>query len=391
VIPRSRLPRVGVSALVSAAVLVSTATSPAPVHAAPGADMVVTKEASVSEVPVDGLITYTITARNAGTARAENVRVRDTRIDRELIIISGPTMTGGLSCRKTATNDILCNKRRFEPGASATVTFTARAPVEACVLVRNRAETEAANEPAANTTNNVSNFVSVRMTGCPPDTTPPTGSVLINRGQPIVWGPKVLLSLNVSDDRTGDKSILMRLSNSSEASAGRLVHAVGEAYVPARRWSLISPDKGGTGATGQKSVFAQFRDRAGNWSPVFSDSIEMRSDAPNSCAVAAPGPRRALDVTFRETIYPRRDVDWFKFRLSSRRAVVISVGQLPANFSLALAGSRCGILVRSDRLGTAPEVIRRTLGPGLYFVRVRGARITTESVRPYTIRFDTRR
>ena len=385
----SRISRVALSILVGAVVLVGTLPSPSAVYAAPGADMVVDKEASVTEVPVDGLITFTITARNQGTATAEHVRVRDTRIDPELIITAGPTTTGGLECRMDATNNLYCHKRSFAVGAEATVTFTARAPEEACALVRNRAETEADNEPAANRDNNLSPFVAVHMTGCPPDTTPPSGSIVINRGQPIAWGPKVLLSLSVSDDRTGDRSILMRLSNSPQTSGGRLVLATGEAYVPLRRWNLSSTDKGGTAATGLKSAYAQFRDRAGNWSGVFNDSIQMRNDAPNSCAGASTRLPRAKDVTFHETVYPRADADWFKFRLTSRRAVTVSIGQLAGNFTLALAGGGCGTIARSDHLGTHGEVIRRTIGPGTYFVRVGGFRPTTESVRPYSIRFDT--
>lgn len=385
-IPRLRLPQLGLTAIASAIVIVGTLPSPSAVNAATGPDVVVEKQASVSEVPVDGLITYTITARNVGTADADGLRIRDTRIDPELIITAGPTTSAGLSCTMEA-NNLFCHKRTIAAGAEATVTFTAQAPEEACVLIRNRARVRAENEPAANATNNVSEFVSVRMSGCPPDTTPPTGSVVINRGQPIAWGPSVLLSLGVSDDRTGDKSILMRLSNGF--SAGHLVNPANEGYVPTRRWSLTNPDRGGTAATGPKSVFARFRDRAGNWSPVVNDDIVMRADAPRHCQTAATRPRRALDVTFRETIYPLGDVDWFKFRLSTRRDVVIGLSHLPANFTLALAGGRCGIIARSDHPGRQAEAIRRTLGPGLYFVRVQGATAATQSVRPYRIRFDT--
>ena len=383
----ARLSRFGLSALAGAIAIFASLPSPQVARAAGGADMVVEKQASASEVPVDGQFTYTITARNVGTATANGVRVRDTRIDKELIVTSGPTTTGGLICRIDAENNLLCRLRHLAPGAEVSVSFTVRAPEAACVLIRNRSTTAARNEPAANTTNNTSAFVSVRMTGCPPDTTPPTGSVRINRGQPIAWGPNVLLSLGVTDDRTGDKSILMRLSNAF--SAGRMVNPLNQGYVPSRRWSLTNPDRGGTSATGEKSVYARFRDRAGNWSAVVNDTILMRADAPRSCSVAAARARRPLDRTLHETVYPRTDIDWFKFRLTSRRDVTISLGQLPANFDLALAGGGCGVIARSERLGTQRDIIARTLGPGLYFVRVEGARDVIESVRPYAVRFDT--
>jgi uncharacterized repeat protein (TIGR01451 family) len=388
VIFRMRLSRPTLSALAGFIVVLSaTLPSAPPALAAPGADVVLVKEASVSEVPVDGTITYTLTATNVGTEAADGLRIRDTRIDPELIIPSQPTTSAGMECQLDAGNNLFCHKRTLAVGAEATVTFTAQAPEEACVLIRNRARVRAANEPAANAENNQSEFVSVRMTGCPPDTTPPTGSVTINRGQPIAWGPTVLLSLGVSDNRTGDASIMMRLSNGF--TSGHLINPTNEGYVPLRRWSLTNPDRGGTPATGPKSVFARFRDRAGNWSAVVNDDIVMRADAPRRCQTAATRARRALDVTFRETIFPSGDVDWFKFRLDNRRAVVIGLSHLPANFTLSLAGGQCGIIARSNHPGTQAEAIGRTLGPGLYFVRVEGATDTTQSVRPYRLRFDT--
>jgi uncharacterized repeat protein (TIGR01451 family) len=385
----SRLSRAAICALAMVIALIAALPSPGPVRAAPGADMVVQKEASVSQVPVDGEFTYTITASNVGTATAQHVRVRDTRIDPALVVTAGPTTTGGLSCEIDPQNNLLCRKATMAPGTSATVTFTVRAPEAACVFIGNRAVTAASNEPAANTGNNVSAAVAVRMTGCPPDTTPPTGSIVINGGQPVAWGPLVQLSLVAQDDRTGDRSLVMRVSNSAAVTDGLLVHTVTEGYLPVRRWSLSNAARGGTASLGLKRVHAQYRDRDGNWSPVFSDGIRMRADAPNRCATATSSAPRALNFTFGETVYPSVDSDWFKFRLRARRAVVIRLGSQPANLKLLLAGRTCNLLASSDHVGTAPEVIRRTLAAGTYFVRVAGATSRTQSVRPYTIRFDT--
>lgn len=367
-----------------------------PALAATGPDLVVTKEASVTEIPVDGEITYTIIARNVGTALATSVRIRDNRIDRELIITSGPTVVGQdpdspMVCSINAFNNLLCRKKDLAPGASATVTFTAQAPEEACTLVRNRAQTGARNEPLANQGNNVSNFVSVKMTGCPPDTTAPTGSVLINGGATVVWGRQVRLSLDVRDDRTGDPSIMTRISNSPGVSGGQLVNAVTEPYAPTRGWSLTDPARGGTPTTGQKTVYVQYRDRAGNWSSPSSDTILMRRDAPGTCGRALARPARRLNVSVHEQIFPRGDVDWFKLRLRSRTEVTVRLGQLPANYALALANSSCDIRAASNNPGRQAEVIRRTLPAGRYVVRVRGSLERANSLQPYLLRFSTSR
>lgn len=375
---------------VATALILSLTTATAVQATVPGADMVVSKSASVSEIPVGGEITYTLVAQNVGTAPATGVRVRDTRIDQQLIITAPPVADNpAMTCTMDEMNNLVCRMPQLNPGASVTINFTAQAPEAACVRVRNRARASSTNEPIENRDNNLSAFVSVKLNGCPPDTTPPTGSVSINDGTVVSWGAVVRLSLNVNDDRTGDASMLMRISNSPEVSGGRLVHATGEPYKPTRRWSLTDPDNGGVPGTGEKTVYVQYRDLAGNWSPVFSDSIQVRRDAPNSCLGAADTTGRPLDRGFRDALFPRGDVDWFKFRLLSQTQVTIRLSQLPLDYRLTLFNGSCQQIARSNNPGTTAETIQRTLPRGRYFIRVDTWFRGLASVQPYLVRINT--
>ena len=57
--------------------------------------------------------------------------------------------------------------------------------------------------------------------------------------------------------------------NSSGLLAKGLTMSARETLV----WDLADTTFGGSGTTGERRVYAQVRDAAGNWSPVFSDGI----------------------------------------------------------------------------------------------------------------------
>lgn len=90
----------------------------------------------------------------------------------------------------------------------------------------------------------------------------PIGGVLINRGAVYTTLIDVMLSFHSNDD-----TVAVRVAN-TEASLPR---ATWLNYVPEMKWTL-SPDRQGHG-----QVFAQFRDKFGNISEVYDDSIVVRS------------------------------------------------------------------------------------------------------------------
>ncbi len=97
-----------------------------------------------------------------------------------------------------------------------------------------------------------------------PDTTPPTGSVSINAGAARTTSRTVTLSLNASD--TAGSVTGMRFSNDGSSFSSEVAYATGYS------WTLTSGD-------GIKTVYARFKDSAGNWmSSPASDTIELRLD-----------------------------------------------------------------------------------------------------------------
>ena len=85
------------------------------------------------------------------------------------------------------------------------------------------------------------------------DTTPPTGTVIINNGVTVTYSPNVILSVSAHDDGQGlDKNGYMSFSNDAVQWSDP------EPYTTAKLWTL-TPDEG------TKTVYAQFSDAAGNW------------------------------------------------------------------------------------------------------------------------------
>lgn len=94
----------------------------------------------------------------------------------------------------------------------------------------------------------------------PPDSTPPTGSLVINGGAASTSQPAATLTLAAQDDASGVAQ--MRFSNDGMAFSAPT------AFATSAPWTLSVGD-------GAKTVFAQFRDGAGNWSAPVSANITL--------------------------------------------------------------------------------------------------------------------
>ncbi len=89
--------------------------------------------------------------------------------------------------------------------------------------------------------------------------------VTINYGAASTNSTSVTLSLSASDANGVSK---MMVSNDSN-----LTDAVEENYVVSKAWTLLSGE-------GEKTVYAKFKDTAGNWSSVYSDTITLDLTVP---------------------------------------------------------------------------------------------------------------
>ena len=92
------------------------------------------------------------------------------------------------------------------------------------------------------------------------DTVAPTGSIVINGGDPYALSTSVTLSLSASDAMSGVAE--MHVGN---AGGG---WEPWEPYATSKPWNLLSGD-------GSKSVWVQYRDQAGNISIQYGDAIVL--------------------------------------------------------------------------------------------------------------------
>ena len=96
------------------------------------------------------------------------------------------------------------------------------------------------------------------------------------------------------------------------------------------------------------------------------------ADAPNSCAGATSNSSQSVWIY--DTISPSGDVDWFRFSNNASRYVLITLGNLPADFDLYLyaSGDCTNAIASSHRSDREFDQIYRSLGVGTYYVRVVG-------------------
>jgi hypothetical protein len=111
------------------------------------------------------------------------------------------------------------------------------------------------------------------------DSTDPSGTITINAGAPATTSPDVTVAVPATDAGSGVS--LVRLSNSATVSGGVLttgttyVYPGGAANIA---WTLSAGD-------GTKTVYAQWRDAAGNWSTPVNDTITIDQTAPTGTVV----------------------------------------------------------------------------------------------------------
>jgi hypothetical protein len=108
-----------------------------------------------------------------------------------------------------------------------------------------------------------------------PDTTPPTGTVVINGNRSVTNNVNATLSLTWSDG-TGSGVVRMKFSNDGTT------WTAWEPLAATKAWTLPAGD-------GYKTVRAMFRDAAGNNSIVYSDYIRVDTIPPTGSIIINGG------------------------------------------------------------------------------------------------------
>jgi hypothetical protein len=106
------------------------------------------------------------------------------------------------------------------------------------------------------------------------DTTPPIGAIKINNASAYTNSTAVTLNLSATDPGSGmGTGAQMQFSNDSTN------WSTPEAYATTKSWFLPSED-------GTKAVYAKFKDVAGNWSTIVSDTIILDTIAPEITGIS---------------------------------------------------------------------------------------------------------
>lgn len=160
------------------------------------------------------------------------------------------------------------------------------------------------------------------------DGTPPTGSFALAANETMCTAPRVRLAFSLSDGTGGSGPVYIRLSNAStKGSDGLLSAAMTYPATTEIPFQLDNPATGGSNATGNRTVYAQWRDVAGNWSPVSSKSLSVANFAPTAALTVAGGANVVSTPSIAVKVVRSAGRSLAKLRLSSS-SVVGSDGRL---------------------------------------------------------------
>ena len=119
------------------------------------------------------------------------------------------------------------------------------------------------------------------------DNTAPVGTAIINGGAASTDSSTVTMTVSATDTN-GSGMALVRLSNSNAVDGNGVLSGAGSTsytYTPSITWTMSS-------GLGTQTVYAQWRDAAGNWSTPVSDTIQVVDDG------TAPTPPSFVKTTF---------------------------------------------------------------------------------------------
>jgi hypothetical protein len=140
-----------------------------------------------------------------------------------------------------------------------------------------------------------SNEVHYAVPGEETDTTPPTGSIVINSGDPVTHSIDNILTLSAVDDgKELDAKGLMTFSNDGKE------WSTPEPFTNGKVWTL-------TPGEGEKTVYVKFRDAAGNWMTepaqdrIYYEASEITCDDPQNL--------RPVSATASSASLPRYSTD----------------------------------------------------------------------------------
>jgi YD repeat-containing protein len=178
------------------------------------------------------------------------------------------------------------------------------------------------------------------------DTTAPSGSVLIDSGAPFANNTSVTLALTCTDNL---ECFAMQFSNDN------VTYSAQESYSPAKTWTL-------TTGSGTKTVYARFRDTAGNWSSTYSDSITLQDQCSSSTIRIGATPYSTLQAAYNAA------TDGATIQCQGVRFT----GNLLINRNISVTlqgGYDCGFTAPNGNMSVIKGAINTTAGGGTITIR----------------------
>jgi concanavalin A-like lectin/glucanase superfamily protein len=118
------------------------------------------------------------------------------------------------------------------------------------------------------------------------DSNPPSGTVTINHVDTTTSSPNVSLDVLGRDDISGVDQF--QVSNDGQSWA-TYTNTSYDSIVQTISWDLTNATYGGTTASGIKTVYVKFHDKAGNWGQPVTDTIDYEPVPPPSQQTSAYG------------------------------------------------------------------------------------------------------
>jgi hypothetical protein len=110
-------------------------------------------------------------------------------------------------------------------------------------------------------------------------------------------------------------------------------------------------------------------------------------DKPNTRTAASALPASPNNSWRRDVIDAADDVDWYKFTVATSGYIRITLGDLPADYSLDLFTATGSLVASSHQSGVMFERIYRPVHADSYFVRVKSAAGAFDAVNAYSLMF----
>ncbi len=193
--------------------------------------------------------------------------------------------------------------------------------------------THAVTFRAADTVGNMSLPVTIGFT-VQVDTTPPTGSIMINNGEAYTNDPVVTLNLGCTDAESGCAQMQFSYDN--------VTWSTPEAYGTPKAWTFASGD-------GPKTVYVKYTDAVGNPSEPYSAGITLDTIPP--VAVIAGTPASPTSNTGAQLTVIGADVIAYKYRLDNGTYSAETLAATPITLAGLMDGSHLVSALGKDSAG----------------------------------------